>query len=66
MTTPRVVAVTVPQELAAALRAAQDLLKFVATGDVVSTGAKRARRNLRHRAIVLLTAYEIGWGAATQ
>jgi len=63
VTTPRVVAVTVPQELAAALRAAQDLLKFVATGDVVSTGAKRARRNLRHSLIVQITAYEIGAGA---
>jgi len=63
VTAPRLVAVPIPQELAAALRSAQELLKFVSTGDVVSTEAKRARRNLRHRAMVLLTAYELGAGS---
>ena len=63
VTAPRMVAVPIPQELAAALRSAQKLLKFVATGDVVSTAAKRARRNLRYRAMALLTAYELGAGS---
>ena len=63
VTAPRAVAVPIPQELAAALHSAQELLKFAAAGDAVSIGAKRARRNLQHRAIALLTAYEIGAGA---
>ncbi|AMN44351.1 FUSC family protein [Rhodoplanes sp. Z2-YC6860] len=66
VTAPRAVAVQIPQELAAALKAAQEVLNFVATGDAVSTEAKRARRNLQHRAIVLLTAYELGAGARAQ
>ena len=63
VTAPRAVAVPIPQELAAALHSARELLKFAATGDAVSKGAKRARRNLQHRAIALLTAYELGVGA---
>jgi len=66
VTAPRAVAVQIPQELAAALKAAQEVLNFVATGDAVSPEAKRARRNLQHRAIVLLTAYELGAGARAQ
>jgi hypothetical protein len=59
-------AVPIPQELAAALDAAKELLKFAAAGDAVSPGAKRSRRNLQHRAIALLTAYELGAGARQQ
>jgi hypothetical protein len=66
VTAPRALAVPIPQELAAALKAAQELLEFAAAGDVVSAAAKRARRNLQHRAIVLLTAYELGAGARPQ
>jgi uncharacterized membrane protein YccC len=65
-TAPRALAVPIPQELAAALDAAQELLKFAAAGDAVSPGAKRSRRNLQHRAIALLTAYELGAGAQQQ
>ena len=65
-TAPRALAVPIPQELAAALDAAQELLKFAAVGDAVSPGAKRSRRNLQHRAIALLTAYELGAGARQQ
>ena len=63
VTAPRAVAVPIPQELAAALEAARELLKFAATGDAVSPGAKSSRRNLQHRAIALLAAYELGAGA---
>jgi uncharacterized membrane protein YccC len=63
VTAPRIVAVPIPQELVAALRSAQDLLKFAGMGDAVSAAAKRARRNLRHRAMALLTAYELGAGS---
>jgi uncharacterized membrane protein YccC len=63
VTAPRALTVPIPQELAAALDAAQQLLKFAAAGDAVSSGAKRSRRNLQHRAIALLTAYELGAGA---
>jgi len=63
VTAPRALAVPIPQELAAALKAAQELLEFAAAGDAVSAQAKRARRNLQHRAITLLTAYELGAGA---
>jgi hypothetical protein len=66
VTAPRALAVPIPQELAAALEAAQELLKFAAAGDAVSPGAKRSRRNLQHRAIALLTAYELGAGARQQ
>jgi uncharacterized membrane protein YccC len=66
VTAPRAVAVPIPQELAAALKAAQELLEFAAAGDAISAGAKRARRNLQHRAITLLTAYELGTGARSQ
>jgi len=66
VTAPRALAVPIPQELAAALNAAQKLLDFAAVGEVTSTEAKRARRNLQHRAIVLLTAYELGAGARSQ
>jgi uncharacterized membrane protein YccC len=66
VTAPRAVAVQIPQELAAALKAAQEVLNFAATGDAVSAQARRARRNLQHRAIVLLTAYELGAGARSQ
>jgi uncharacterized membrane protein YccC len=66
VTTPRAVAVPIPQELAAALKAAQEVLNFVATGDAVSGEARRTRRNLQHRTIVLLTAYELGAGARAQ
>lgn len=66
VTAPRALTVPIPQELAAALDAAQQLLKFAAAGDAVSSGAKRSRRNLQHRAIALLTAYELGAGARQQ
>jgi uncharacterized membrane protein YccC len=66
ITAPRTVAVRIPQELAAALDTAQGVLKFAAAGDAVSSGAKQARRNLQHRAIALLTAYELGAGARLQ
>ena len=66
VTAPRAVAVPIPQELAAALDAAQELLKFGAAGDAVSPGAKRSPRNLQHRAIALLAAYELGAGARQQ
>jgi uncharacterized membrane protein YccC len=66
VTAPRAVAVPIPQELAAAFDAAQELLKFAAAGDAISTDAKRARRNLQHRAITLLTAYELGAGGRQQ
>jgi uncharacterized membrane protein YccC len=66
VTAPRALAVPIPQELAAALKAAQELLEFAAAGDVISAAAKRARRNLQHRAITLLTAYELGAGARPQ
>jgi uncharacterized membrane protein YccC len=66
VTAPRTVAVQIPQELAAALKAAREVLNFAATGDAVSEDAKRARRNLQHRAIVLLTAYELGAGARSE
>lgn len=63
VTAPRTVAVPIPRELAAALDAARELLELAATGDAVSSGAKRARRRVQHRAIALLTAYELGAGA---
>ena len=66
VTAPRALAVPIPQELAAALQAARQVLGFAASGNVMSAEAKRARRNLQHRAIVLLTAYELGAGARSQ
>ena len=54
VTAPRALAVPIPQELAAALDAAQELLKFAAAGNAVSPGARTAPKpNLQHRAIAL-------------
>jgi len=66
VTAPRAVAAPIPQEIAAALNAAREVATFAAGGDAISAAAKRARRNLQHRAIALLTAYDLGAGARRQ
>ena len=66
VTAPRAVAAPIPQEIAAALTAAREVATFAAAGDAISAAAKRARRNLQHRAIALLTAYDLGAGARQQ
>jgi uncharacterized membrane protein YccC len=63
ITAPRSVAAPIPQELSSALQAAQTALAFAASGNVVSASAKEARRDLQHRTIALLTAYESSVGA---
>jgi uncharacterized membrane protein YccC len=66
ITAPRSVAAPIPQELSSALQAAQVALTFAASGNVVSAPAKEARRDLQHRTIALLTAYESSAGATTR
>lgn len=63
LTTPRALAVRVPHELVKTLAALQSVLASAARGEVATATARRARRNLQHRTIVLLQAYDAAIGA---
>jgi uncharacterized membrane protein YccC len=63
LTTPRSVAMRIPHELVNTLAALQSVLEHAAAGDVTSATARRARRDLQHRTIVLLDAYDSSAGA---
>jgi len=63
LTTPRTVAVRIPQELVNTLTALKTTLALAATGDVATEAARQARRDLQHRTIVLLQAYDAAVGA---
>lgn len=63
LTTPRAVAMRIPQELVNTLAALKKVLGHVAAGDVTAAAARQARRDLQHRTIVLLDAYDSGAGA---
>jgi uncharacterized membrane protein YccC len=63
LTTPRSVAMRVPQELIHMLAALSTLLDHAGRGDAVSGPARQARRRLQHRTAALLEAYHAGVGA---
>ena len=63
LTTPRTVAVRIPHELVNTLAALTTTVGHAVGGDVTSGAARRARRDLQHRTIVLLQAYDAGVGA---
>lgn len=63
LTTPRSVAVRIPQELVSLLTVLKATIGYAAEGRVTSTAARRARRDLQHRTIALLQAYDAGVGA---
>ncbi len=63
MTTPRTVAVRIPQEIARTLASLGTALDFAVAGEVTTNNARRARRDLQHRTIALLQAYDAGVGA---
>lgn len=63
-TAPRTVAVRIPQELINLLAALEIVLGYAATGAVTTSDPRRARRDLQHRTIVLLQAYDASMGAA--
>jgi uncharacterized membrane protein YccC len=63
MTTPRTVAVRIPQELVNTLAALSTTVDHAAAGEVTSIPAQRARRDLQHRTIALLQAYDASVGA---
>jgi len=63
LTTPRAVALRIPQELANTLAALKRVLDHAAAGDVTAPEARQARRDLQHRTIVLLDAYDSSAGA---
>jgi uncharacterized membrane protein YccC len=63
MTTPRTVAVRIPQELVSTLAALRTTLDHAVEGEVTTDAARRARRDLQHRTIALLEAYDAGVGA---
>jgi uncharacterized membrane protein YccC len=63
MTTPRTVAMRVPQELVNTLAALTTTLSHAAEGGVTTGAARRARRDLQHRIIALLQAYDASVGA---
>lgn len=58
--TPRSVRLRIPRELVNTLVALKRVLAHAARGEVTTGAARRARRDLQHRAIVLLQAYESG------
>lgn len=62
-TTPRSVALRIPQALADTLAALERVLEYAAAADVTAPAARQARRDLQHRTIVLLDAYDFGAGA---
>ncbi|MGD9806150.1 MAG: FUSC family protein [Hyphomicrobiaceae bacterium] len=64
MTTPRTVAVRISQELIATLAAVRTALDLAAKGESASGAAREARRDLQHRTILLLQAYDTSIGAA--
>ena len=63
LTTPRAAAMRIPQELANTLAALKPVLDHAAAGDVTAPAARQARRDLQHRTIVLLDAYDSSAGA---
>lgn len=65
-TAPRSLAVPIPQEIARTLAAIEDVLALIAEGDVTTKSARQARRDLQHRAIMLLKAYDGGIGATAR
>jgi len=66
LTTPRSLAVRIPQELVKTLVALKKVLGHVASGDATSGPARQARRDLQHRTIVLLEAYDSSVGARSR
>src|SRR5690606_24278139 len=58
LTTPRRAVLRIPRALAGLLAALQVALDAAARGDTGSDAARRARRDLQHRTIVLLQAYD--------
>lgn len=64
LTTPRAVAVRIPQELVNTLAALKTALGLAARGEIATDAALQARRDLQHRTIVLLQAYDTSVGAA--
>lgn len=63
MTTPRTVAVRIPRELMNTLAELKAVLGLAARGEISSGIARQARRDLQHRTIVLLHAYDAAVGA---
>ncbi|VCU71683.1 Inner membrane protein YccS [Pigmentiphaga humi] len=63
LTSPRSIAVRIPQELVNTLAALKRVLAHAAAGEVTANAARRARRDLQHRTIVLLQAYDASVGA---
>jgi len=63
MTTPRSVAVRIPQELIRTLATLETVLGYTANGMVATHASRLARRDLQHRTIALLQAYDTSVGA---
>ncbi|WP_157015643.1 FUSC family protein [Mesorhizobium xinjiangense] len=59
----RALAVPIPREIAQTLASVESTLGHLASADMTSDAARRARRDLRHRAIMLLNAYDRSVGA---
>ena len=63
LTTPRVVAVRIPQEIGRTLDAVNTMIDLIARGAICTPDARSAQRDLQHRTIVLLQSYDAGVGA---
>lgn len=64
LATPRAVAVQVPQEIVRTLEAIDTIVAHMARGRITTAQARLARRDLQHRTIALLQAYDASIGAS--
>ena len=64
LTTPRFATSRVPDELGRTLDAMSATLAYMAKGDVLTPSARLARRDLQHRTITLLQAYDRSAGSS--
>ena len=64
ITMPRTIAVRIPEEIVNTLAALQTTLDLASRGETTTGAARQARRDLQHRTIILLQAYDAAVGAA--
>jgi hypothetical protein len=63
LTAPRTVAVRIPQEFLNTLAELKTILGLAVTGEIAKGAGRQTRRDLQHRTIVLLQAFDAAAGA---
>ncbi|MBN9083012.1 MAG: FUSC family protein [Rhizobiales bacterium] len=66
LTAPRSPAASLRQEIAETLKVLQDVLRHIATGQVTTPAARRARSTLQHEVFVLVTSTETEMGGLSR